>query len=359
MKYILNTTIVALLFLNIGCTTKKSKSNTDNRPIVQATIATVQATDQINFISSAGKVSAIKSATLSTRIMGFVHQTPVKTGDKVRKGQVILNINSADLSAKNAQVAAAITEASVAMKNAEKDYHRFKVLFKNNSASQKEIDDITANYTMAKARVTAAKAMKSEVNAQLSYTNIKAPFSGIVTNTFVKQGDMASPGMPLIQIEQPNNYEVLTMVSEEYITQLSKKMPVDVLIKSTNIQLQGSISEISHSSKNTGGQYLVKVTLNNDYKNILPGMFATIQFPINKVKKGQNSITIPTSSLIRRGELVGVYTVNKQNIALLRWLRIGKTFGENTAILAGLSIGESYVLTASSTVTNGVKLQIN
>jgi len=359
MKYITNITIVALLFLNIGCTKTTEKTVPDNRPTIKATIATVSPNKQEAFISNSGKVSAIKSATISTRIMGYITNIPVKVGDKVTKGQLLLRINSADLSAKNTQVTATITEATVAMNNAEKDYHRFKALHKNNSASQKEMDDITAHYEMAKARVAAAKGMLSEVNAQLSYTNIKAPFSGIVTNSFVKQGDMANPGMPLIQLEQPNNYEILTMVSEENITQLSKKMKVKVLIKSTNTTLEGKVSELSSSSKNTGGQYLVKIALNNDQKNILPGMYAIVYFPINSLNTSNSPILIPTSALIKRGELIGVYTVNDKKIALLRWLRVGKTYGDKTEILAGLSPGESYVTSNETTLTNGVKLQIN
>jgi len=359
MKYIINSTLAALLFLSIGCTKTTEKTTTDNSPSIKATIATVAPNKQATFVSSSGKVTAIKSASISTRIMGFITNVPVKVGDKVSKGQVILRINSTDLNAKNTQVTATITEATVAMNNAEKDYNRFKALYKNNSASQKEMDDITANYEMAKARVAAAKGMLSEVNAQLSYTNIKAPFSGLVTNSFVKQGDMANPGIPLIQLEQPNNYEILTMVSEENITQLSKKMKVNVLIKSNNTTLEGTVSELSSSSKNTGGQYVVKIRLDTPHKNILAGMYATVYFPVNSVHTSNSPILIPSSALIKKGELIGVYTVNDNNIALLRWLRIGKTYGDSTEILAGLSQGESYVTSSETTLTNGVKLQIN
>ena len=99
--------------------------------------------------------------------------------------------NTLRISAKKAQVDASITEATAAFKNAEKDYNRFTALFKENSASQKEMDDISANYEMSKARLEAANQMKNQVNAQLSYSNIRAPFKGVITGKFINKGDMA------------------------------------------------------------------------------------------------------------------------------------------------------------------------
>ena len=133
-----------------------------------------------------------------------------------------MSINNTDLQAKRAQVNASITEATAAFNNAEKDYNRFKNLFADNSASQKEMDDMTANYEMAKARLEAAKQMKNEINAQFAYSNITAPFSGVVTSKFIEAGDMANPGMPLISIETPGNFEVMAMVPETEISEIKK-----------------------------------------------------------------------------------------------------------------------------------------
>ena len=93
--------------------------------------------------------------------MGYVNKVHVNVGDKVRKGQLLVSINNNDLQAKRAQVNAGITEATAAFNNAQKDYNRFKNLFANNSASQKEMDDMTANFEMAKARLEAANQMKN------------------------------------------------------------------------------------------------------------------------------------------------------------------------------------------------------
>ena len=193
--------------------------------------------------------------------MGFVTKVPVKVGQKVKAGQLLVSINNTDLQAKKAQVEASIIQATAAYKNAKKDYERFTNLFAQQSASQKELDDMTARYEMAKAGLDAAKQMRNEINAQFAYANITAPFSGIITNSFVKEGDMANPGMPLISIEGAQKLQVTAMVSENDITSITNGMQVKVLVKSLGNTINGTVSEVSLSARNTGGQYLVKIDL--------------------------------------------------------------------------------------------------
>ena len=277
---------------------------------------------------------------------------------KVFKGQLLLSVNSADISAQKAQVGASIAEATAAFKNAEKDYNRFKALFESNSASQKEMDDMTANYEMAKARLEAANQMRNQVNAQLSYSNITAPFSGVITGKYINAGDMANPGMPLISIENPGKFQVIAMVPESEITSIENGASVEVLIKSTNQILNGTVTEVSTSTKNTGGQYLVKVVLDETDVNLLSGMFASVQFPSEKTSEENSPILIPTSAIIERGELRGVYAVSQSNTALLRWLRLGKQFGDQTEVLSGLSADDKFVLSSESKIVNGSKLNV-
>jgi len=314
-----------------------------------------------NYVTASGKIEAVQNANLSTRMMGFVNTIYVKVGQKVSKGQLLLSINSADITAKKAQVIASITEATVAFKNAEKDYNRYKALYKNTSVSQKEMDDITANYEMAKARLDAAKQMKNQVNSQLSYANITAPFTGVITGKFINKGDMANPGVPLISIETPGKYQVIALVPESEIMFIKTKTKVNVLLKSTNKMINGTVTEVSTSTKNTGGQYLVKVLLDKTNTKILSGMFTSVQFPVSSINKTNNTnsfILIPKSALIHKGQLTGVYTVSDTNIAILRWLRIGKTYGKNVEVLSGLTSNEQFISSADGKLYNGAKVSI-
>jgi RND family efflux transporter MFP subunit len=310
------------------------------------------------FVSASGKTEAEKSANISTRMMGYVEKINVKAGQKVVAGQMMLAINGSDLIARKAQAEAGIVQANAAYENAKKDFERFVILFDQQSASQKELDDMSTRYDVAKASLEAAKQIRNEVMTQFSYSNITAPFSGTVTNIFVKEGDMANPGMPLISIEGASRMQVTAMVSESDISSIKNGMAVTVLVKSVNIEVKGIVSELSQSSKNTGGQYLVKVNLDKS-DGILSGMFVNVKFPKDTTvenKFASDMILIPEEALVKQGQLSGVYTIGEGQVAILRWLRIGKKFGNEVQVLSGLSAEEKYIVSADGKLFNGVKV---
>jgi RND family efflux transporter MFP subunit len=219
---------------------------------------------------------------------------------------------------------------------------------------------VTARFEMAKAGLEGAKQMRNEVMAQFNYANITAPFSGTVTNSFVKEGDMANPGMPLVSVEGVSKLQVTAMVSESDISNIKNGIPVNVIIKSQSKQVSGKVSEVSLSAKNTGGQYLVKVTLDKMDTTILSGMFVNVQFPIeNKTTTTAKSaqVLVPETALVRQGQLTGVYTI-ANNTAMLRWLRIGKTYGDKVEVLSGLNADEPYVVSSEGKLFNGAKVSV-
>ena len=353
--YTILTLLVTLILASCGSEDKTNVA--DNSPAIAVKVNQVEANGNSPFLSASGKIQAKNSADLSTRMMGYVNKVHVNVGDQVRKGQLLVSINNADLQAKKAQVNAGITEATAAFNNAQKDYNRFKNLFASNSASQKEMDDITANFEMAKARLEAANQMKNEINAQFTYSNISAPFNGIITGKNIKVGDMANPGMPLISIETPGVFEVIAMVPETEISSIKTGITVDVLVKSINKSLKGKVTEVSTSAKNTGGQYLVKIDLDETESNILSGMFATVQFPVER-KAATAMVLVPTDAIVKNGQLSGIYTVSQSNTALLRWLRLGRTFGNQVEVLSGLNADEAYIVSAEGKLFNGAKISI-
>jgi len=353
--YTILTLSVALLVASCG--SKEKTSVVDNTPAITVKTSQVEANTNNPFLAVSGKIQAANSADLSTRMMGYVNKVYVNVGDKVRKGQLLVSINNADLQAKRAQVNANITEATAAFNNAQKDYNRFKNLFADNSASQKEMDDMTANFEMAKARLESANQMKNEINAQFTYSNITAPFSGTITSKNVEAGNMANPGVPLISMEKPGNFEVMAMVPETEISAIKNGVLVDVLVKSINQTIKGKVVEISTSAKNTGGQYLVKIELDKTDANILSGMFTTVKFPIER-KATSSMVLIPTDAIVTNGQLSGVYTVSASNTALLRWLRLGRTFGDQVEVLSGLRADEAYIVSAEGKLFNGAKITI-
>ncbi|WP_452233236.1 efflux RND transporter periplasmic adaptor subunit [Lacinutrix sp. MEBiC02595] len=355
MKKTYTILVLSVTLLVASCGSEDQKPVVDNSPAISVKTSQVEANGNSPFLSVSGKIQASKSADLSTRMMGYVNKVHVNVGDKVKKGQLLVSINNSDLQAKRAQVNAGITEATVALNNAQKDYNRFKNLFADQSASQKEMDDMTANFEMAKARVEAANQMKNEINAQFAYSNITAPFSGTVTSKNVEAGNMANPGVPLISMETPGNFEVMAMVPESEISEIKKGTTVDVLVKSINQTMKGEVTEVSTSAKNTGGQYLVKIELEKTDAKILSGMFTTVQFPVERKAKS-TMVLIPKDAIITNGQLSGVYTASQSNTAMLRWLRLGRTYGNQIEVLSGLNADEAYIISAEGKLYNGAKI---
>jgi RND family efflux transporter MFP subunit len=358
---IFKSAIIAPLFVLLlsSCNGEK-KESVAKEPAIAVKVSSVSENNNGQFVTASGKIEAENSANLSTRMMGYVTKLHVQVGQKVGAGQLLVSINNTDLQAKKAQVDASILQASAGYNNAKKDYDRFVNLFKQQSASQKELDDMTARYEMAKAGLEGAKQMRNEVMAQFSYSNITAPFAGVVTNTFVKEGDMANPGMPLVSIEGASRLQVTAMVSESDITAIKKGMAVKVLVKSSNASLSGKVSEVSLSAKNTGGQYLVKINLDKTDSSVLSGMFVNVQFPIANTipTKISEKVLVPESALVQQGQLTGIYTIGTGNIAILRWLRIGKNFDNQVEVLSGLSANEQYIVSADGKLYNGALVSI-
>ncbi|MAN59581.1 MAG: efflux transporter periplasmic adaptor subunit [Flavobacteriaceae bacterium] len=353
-------TLPALLLVSmmvIGCGNNEAKETSQTTSPIEVTVAHVSENGTAAGMTVSGKVQAEQSAQLSTRAMGNVTTVNAQVGATVTKGTLLVALNSTDLQARGAQGKANLAEATAAYKDAEKEYARFTNLYSQNSASRKELDDREVQFQMAQARLEAARQLNNEVRSQYTYTNITAPFTGVVTSVSVQEGDLASPGQPLVTMESPTQYEVIAMVPEAVISEIEKGMEVTVYIKALNNSLKGKVSEISTSSNATGGQYLVTVTLPSTEDSTFSGMYASVLFPIER-KNASETILIPKSALVHQGQLTGVYTVSQEGKALLRWLRLGKTYGEQIEVLSGISAGEQYIVASNGRLYNGATIAL-
>jgi len=349
--------------LALGACTSKKQQNEDaaKRPAIVVAVATPSGANENN-IEVSGQLQSSQTANISTRVMGYITKMNVNIGDHVRKGQVLAAISNDDILAKRAQADAAIAQADIAAKNAQKDYDRFQVLFKQQSASAKEVENVTMQYASAKSALETARQMRKEVSAMLSYTSLTAPFDGVVTQRNADAGNMANPGMPILTIERAGNFQVAASVPESSISQLKQGQKAVITINAVNKIINGSVAEISTSSQATGGQYLVKINIPESEKTgLYGGMYANIAIPVKSPASAQNDsniVLVPMSSIIQRDELTGLYTVSANNTALLRWVRLGKTHGDKVEVLSGLGKDERYIVSADGKLFNGEPVTI-
>lgn len=351
--------LAASLFLS-ACHSNKTKTAAEVLPIA-VTVATPDDHSE-NGIQATGKIEAVQSADISARLMGAITHIYVKPGDQVRKGQLLVTINSSDIQAKKAQVNAAVAEATAQLKNAQKDFERFTNLYNKQSASAKELDNATLQFTAAKARLEGAEQMRNEVTVMLGYSALTAPFDGVVTRRMADEGSMASPGMPVLTIEQSRQLQVVITVSEPDIRRIRVGQSAMAGIKSTGEHFPCTITEFSPSSIGTGGQYPVKLSIPAaNQSSLFAGMYVSVFIPVTESKnemQQENRVLVPASSLIHKDQLTGLYTISSHNTALLRWVRTGKTNDDKVEILSGLSQGESFILQADETLYNGAPVKI-
>lgn len=349
--------IPVVLSLMASCGSTEEGSIASHAP-VKVEVGIARVTDISGTVAVSGKIEASSSANISTRMMGAVTSVKVKPGDQVKKGDLLMTISSTDLIAKKAQVEAAISQARSGFENATKDYKRFQVLYAKGSASTKELENITTHYEIAKSGLEAAKEMEKEVAAQFSYTNLRTPFSGIVANVFVKLGDMASPGFPLATVEGTGTYEAAVMVPESQIAKVVLGAQAIVKVKSSDQIIPCTVSEVSPSAKNTGGQFLVKLLLDS-HQGVLPGMFVNAEISIADQRSTKSSPLVAEDALIRNGQLSGLYTISADNTAILRWVRTGSSQNGNVEILSGISTGEKYIIKSEGKLFNGASVVSN
>jgi len=354
--------IASTVLLFNACSSGESNKVIDNENPITVTTSAITTGASANGFTVTGQIEAAHSTNVATRIMGYITKIYVKAGDRVNAGQLLFTVNSNDIQAKQSQVDAMLKQSEAAFHVAQKDFDRYTALYKQNSASVKELEQITMQYQTAKAGVEAAKGMQHEVKSQLTYANVVAPFSGVVTQKLADEGSLANPGMPILTIEQGGSLQVTAMVPETEIASLKVGDAANVNVDAANKQFQSKLIQINPSSQFTGGQYIIKLSIpSSDANKLMAGMYAQIKIQTKTVtvkSDTSNTVMIPTSVLVYRDQLVGVYTISAQNTAMLRWLRIGKTEGDKVEVLSGLAKNEAYIIKAEGNLYNGVKVSV-
>ncbi|RYZ36359.1 MAG: efflux RND transporter periplasmic adaptor subunit [Sphingobacteriales bacterium] len=353
--------LALILVATNSCTSSPEKTATAEKVQPVAVNVETASLNSDNSISVTGQIESVHSANISTRVMGYITNVKVKAGDRVTKGQLLVTISNEDIMAKLAQADAILAGANAALSSAEKDHQRFTNLYNQKSASAKELDNVTLQYQAARANARAAAQMKAEARSMLAYTNIVAPFSGIVTKKLTDAGSMANPGMPILVIEQSGNLQVNAAIPETEINRIELKSPASVSVESAGKNFTGEVVEISPSSMGTGGQFLVKISLPKEAQNLLnAGMYAHVRINTKSDSPAKNNenILIPLIAVNRIGQMDAVYTISSQGTAILRYVRLGKTYGDKVEVLSGLNNREGFITKAEGKLYNGVPVKL-
>jgi RND family efflux transporter MFP subunit len=349
--------ILSLFVLTIfACGSPSEKTEQNNTAAVKVKTIKVTTSSASGF-SFSGTISAEQQSTLKTRHAGYVKRILVNVGDSVQKNQTLLEIDNAELQAQLQQAKAGKAQAEKQFEIAQKDLQRFERLKASNSISEKELEQVQLQYQSSLSALDQAKQNYNQVAAMMNYTNIKAPFSGVIGNKMIQEGDMAMPGMPLLSITSSANLVVKSDLGESQITQVEPKQNVEIQVPSIEESFNGTITEVSTSSEANGSRYFVKTRFNQNPDKVLSGMFAKVYVKDSKINNSKTTISIPENTLVTENGLQGVYVYGKSDTALLRWIKTGRRTGDKVEVLSGLSADDKIIVTAESRLYNGLPIK--
>ncbi len=306
---------------------------------IQAAVVEVR-TGQVPIrVEVTGQVAPIYQATLSSRIQGTIDKLLVREGALVTKGQTLIQLDNRDLQAE-------LSRVSAELENARAQLGRMNKLLSDDAVSRQEMENAERAYKVAEAN-------RKAVLAQLSYTVVKAPFQGVITEKKVEAGELASPGQALLKMEDPDQLRLEATVAESDLKAISRGDKIPILIDALGgPPLTGVVSQILPAGDPQTHTFTVKVDLKKT-SGLKTGMFGRFQ-----LEKGtSHTLLVPASAVIERGELTGVFVVGADEISRLRWIKMGRRFEQQVEILSGLNAAERVMIEGRRGV-DGAKLQI-
>lgn len=319
-------------------------------------------------VHATGTLHARQTAVISAQVIGRVEEVRVREGDTVHTGQTLAVLDDATLRAATDQAQAAVKAAenqqAAAQTNADlaaSTLARYQQLQAQKSVSPQELDEVARRAEGSRAQVdalrsaaVAAKAQESSARAMLAYTRVTAPFAGIVTARMADPGTLASPGVPLLQIDSAGPLQLQATVDESALSAIRKGMKINVSIDAApSLAPAGTVAEIVPAADPASHSFLVKIDLPPS-SQLRAGMYATAAI----VTGHRTAIVAPPSAVVMRGSLPCAYVLDGNGIAQLRYVTLGAQEGNMVEILSGLSAREKLVDDPGDRELAGKRIQI-
>jgi len=388
--------LFALLTVFAAACGKKPQVAAEKQPIVTGVqVEKVAASSVDDFYEATGTVRAKNTTVLSSRIMGTVMSLRVREGDRVSAGQALIEIDNREAAAQLQKAQAGLRQAEQAVAEADQASNaalsakaaaeankrlaaatlaRYQTLLDRKSVSPQEFDEVKARASVTEAEADRAGKMlemlaakKKQGQAQMDqakadiasaqvfagYARVVTPISGIVTAKQIDVGATATPGAPLLTIEDNAHYRLEASVEESQVGKIKLKDRARVKIDAIGgEELEGVVAEILPAADPMSRSYTVKIDVQSA-QSLRSGLYGTAQL----VRGQRQAITIPAKAITQRGQLTGVFVVDEANVARLRLIKTGKTYGDRVEVLSGLNEGERVAVDGIARLNDGVKVQ--
>jgi multidrug efflux pump subunit AcrA (membrane-fusion protein) len=387
---------VLLLGLSAVSCTSSGQAKIETKRSIRAQTENLRLVTVTDHFQAPGTIRAKTQTVLSSKLPGQIVSVRVREGDRVRQGDLIVELEGRDITAQSHRAQAAQGEASHAMEEVEaairaadaaahaaevnrdlalRTRQRYEVLRERHSISPQEFDEVDARYNAAssdvdraRASLNSALARRSQVAARiqgadaevesaqvaLGYLKITSPINGVITARQAEPGMLATPGMPLLAIDDDQSYQLHSIVEESHAGSIRIGEQVPVQFDNLAATVDSRVSGIVPASDPATRTYVVKLDLAlapASRSVVHSGFFGRALFPAGD----RQALLVPASALVHRGQLTGVYVV-ENNAALLRLVKIGKRYEQGIEILSGINEGVRILTAPPSEMSDGVMI---
>ena len=285
-----------------------------------------------------GTVEAVHQSTVSAETSGRVQELLVDVGDTVPAGTVIIRLVSTEQRESLNQAEAALAEAKANLAVATNNYQRARELLDRQLVPRSEFDRVQGNYNTAKARVASAEAALKSARQRLSYTEVRAPYGGIVSARHVELGEAVHPGTPLMSGFDPNAMRVEVNLPQAVAEKVSNIRRARV-VADNGVAVAPERLILFPVADPATSTVRVRLELPQQATGLYPGQFVKAAFTVGDTER----LLVPASTVVYRSEVSGVYVVGSDG-PRLRQVRLGNHFDDYVEILSGADAGEKVAL---------------
>jgi membrane fusion protein (multidrug efflux system) len=321
-----------------ACGRKHAANDYQTQPPAEVRVAAVTNKARIASEEVVGTVRPKLQSVIEAKVSGRIETLAVSPGQRVKAGDLLAQLDAREIQAK-------LDQARAVRDQTARDLERARKLFEQKITSQSEFDAVQSH-----ARVAAGAATEAET--ALAYTKIVAPFDGVVTRKLTDVGDLAAPGKPIVEMEDPGILRFEAGVPEALIGDVKIGDKLAVRLSSLPADLTGVVVEVAPAADPATRTYLVKLDL-PPTENVRSGQFGRVIVPMGKT----DTVWVPAAAVVVRGQMETVFVAVDQH-AQLRLVRSGKRSPNEVELLAGLSTGESVIVEGAAQLHDGQRITV-
>ncbi|HXW10054.1 MAG TPA: efflux RND transporter periplasmic adaptor subunit [Steroidobacteraceae bacterium] len=281
-----------------------------------------------------GVVEAVDRATLSAQTSGRVSEVPVDVDDAVKQGQVLLRLSATEQVSVLREAQAALAAATSREAQARAQHDRIRDMYERKVVARATYYEALAMRDGARAALAAATARVAAAREGVGYTEVRAPFDGVVTDKRVQPGETVTPGTPLLSVASLAATRVIADVPQSVAPAL--RTDPRATVRAGDVEFEASSVTLYPSAQPQSGTVRARIDLPAGAPTLAPGTFAKVVIHGGDDRR----LLVPRSAVVERSELRAVYVVRADQRVSFRQVRLGRPVGDRVEVIAGLARGE-------------------